>query len=48
MDTYVLLVYHWRYKVNIFYFEYQVAGDYVGIRDCNIYVGLIIEYGDSR
>ena len=35
-------------QVNIFYFEYQVAGDYVGIRDCNIYVGLIIEYGDSR
>ena len=48
MDKYVLVVYHWRSNVNIFYVGAQLAGAYVSIGGCAIDMDIRIKDGGRR
>ena len=47
MDTYIMVVCHWRSKVLKRYFKAQVAGAFVGVGYFAISVNHSIEAGDG-
>ena len=47
MDTYIIVVCHWRSMVFKKYVKAQVAGAFVGIGDFSIYVNHSIDAGDG-
>ena len=46
MDTYLLVVWHWRSK-EFFHVKAQVAGAFMGVGDCDIDVDLSIKDEDD-